>query len=112
MALKLDATKHSHMDSFQVGDTVRVMYKIREGDKTREQPYEGIVIGIKGSDVSKTFTVRKIGDQGVGVERIFPVNSPNISKLSVLKKGKVRRAKLFYLRDKVGKSAERIKVRN
>ena len=112
MALKLDATKHSHMDSFQVGDTVRVMYKIREGDKTREQPYEGIVIGIKGSDVSKTFTVRKIGDQGVGVERIFPVNSPNISKLSVLKKGKVRRAKLFYLRDKVGKSAERIKARN
>jgi len=112
MALKLDATKHSHMDSFQVGDTVRVMYKIREGEKTREQPYEGIVIGIKGSDVSKTFTVRKIGDQGIGVERIFPVNSPNISKLSVLKKGKVRRAKLFYLRDKVGKSAERIKARN
>ena len=112
MALKLDATKHSHMDSFQIGDTVRVMYKIREGEKTREQPYEGIVIGIKGSDVSKTFTVRKIGDQGIGVERIFPVNSPNISKLSVLKKGKVRRAKLFYLRDKVGKSAERIKARN
>ncbi len=111
MALKLDATKHAHMDSFQVGDTVRVMYKIREGEKTREQPYEGIVIGIKGSDVSKTFTVRKIGDHGVGVERIFPANSPNISKLSVLKKGKVRRAKLYYLRDKVGKAAERIKTR-
>jgi large subunit ribosomal protein L19 len=111
MAIKLDATNHEHMDSFQVGDTVRVLYRIREGEKVREQPFEGIVIGIKGSDVSKTFTVRRIGDHEIGIERIFPVNSPNISKLSVLKKGKVRRAKLYYLREKVGKAAERIKAR-
>ena len=111
MALKMDATNLKNIESFQVGDTVRVLYRIREGDKVREQPFEGIVIGIKGSDVSKTFTVRKIGDHGIGVERIFPVYSPNIAKLSVLKKGKVRRAKLYYLRDKVGKSAERIKTR-
>lgn len=109
MALKFDATRKENMKSFQVGDTVKVLYKIREGEKTRIQPFEGVVIAIKGSGISRTFTVRKIGDHGVGVERIFPANSPNISKLSVLKEGKVRRAKLYYLRGKVGKEAERIK---
>ncbi len=111
MALKFDANNLDHIESFQVGDTVRVMYTIREGDKTRQQPFEGIVIGIKGSGVSRTFTVRKIGDHGVGVERIFPVYSPNIAKLTVVKPGKVRRAKLYYLREKVGKEAVRIKPR-
>ena len=109
MALKFDATGKENIESFKVGDTVKVLYKIREGEKTRIQPFEGVVIAIKGSGVSRTFTVRKIGDHKVGVERIFPVNSPNISKLSVLKEGKVRRAKLYYLRGKVGKEAERIK---
>ena len=111
MALKFDASKIEYIESFQVGDTVRVFYKIREGEKTRIQPFEGIVIGIKGSDVSKTFTVRKIGADSIPVERIFPIYSPNISKLKVMKPGKVRRAKLYYLRDKVGRDAVRIKRR-
>jgi large subunit ribosomal protein L19 len=75
----------------------------------RTQPYQGIVIAIKGSGVSKTFTVRKIGADGVGVERIFPFHSPNIENIRIVKKGKVRRAKLYYLRDRVGKKATRIK---
>ena len=96
---------------FRVGDTVRVMYKIIEGDKVREQPYEGIVIQKKGKGVSKTFTVRRIGADSVGVERIFPEQSPNITSLTVLKTGKVRRAKLYYLRGKQGREASRIKER-
>jgi len=112
MALKFDASKIEHIESFQVGDTVRVHYKIREGKKTRIQPFEGIVIGIKGSDVSKTFTVRKIGAYLVPVERIFPIYTPNISKLDVIKKGKVRRAKLYYLRGKTGRAATNIKRRD
>lgn len=96
---------------FRVGDTVRVMYKITEGDKTRTQPYEGIVIGKKGSGISKTFTVRRVGADKIGVERIFPLYSPNIESVEVLKKGKVRRAKLYYLRDKKGRAATRIKER-
>jgi len=111
MALKFDASKIEHIESFQVGDTVRVHYKIREGEKTRIQPFEGIVIGIKGSDVSKTFIVRRIAADLVPVERIFPIYSPNISKLEVIKPGKVRRAKLYYLRGKVGRAATNIKRR-
>jgi large subunit ribosomal protein L19 len=111
MAMKFDASKLDNIESFQVGDTVKVYYKIREGEKTRIQPFEGIVISIKGSGVSRTFTVRKIGANGVAVERIFPVHSPNISKLKVTDTGKVRRAKLYYLRDKTGRAATRIKRR-
>ncbi len=111
MALKFDASQLDNIETFQVGDTVRINYKIREGDRTRIQPFEGIVIGIKGSGISKSFTVRRIGVHGIPVERIFPVHSPNISKLEVLKKGKVRRSKLYYLRDKTGRAAERIKER-
>lgn len=96
---------------FSVGDTIRVLYKITEDDKTRTQPYEGVVISKKGSDVSKTFTVRRIGARSVGVERIFPLASPNIEKVEILKKGKVRRAKLYYLREKKGRAAIRIKER-
>ena len=96
-------------ETFNVGDTVRVMYKIIEGGKERIQPFEGIVIGKKGEQVSKTFTVRRIGANGVGVERIFPVYSPNINDIQVVKKGHVRRAKLYYLRGKVGKAATKVK---
>jgi len=103
-----DISKKS-LSEFRVGDTIKVNYKIIEGEKVRTQPYQGIVIAIKGSGVSKTFTVRKIGADGVGVERIFPFHSPNIESIRIMKKGKVRRAKLYYLRDRVGRKATRIK---
>lgn len=99
------------LPDFRVGDTVRVSYKIIEGDTVRTQPFEGIVISKKGSGVSKTFTVRKIGADSIGVERIFPLQSPNIEDLKVVKLGKVRRAKLYYLRGKKGREATRIKER-
>jgi len=89
---------------FKVGDTIRVHYKIVEGDKERIQPFEGIVIRIKGSGTNKTFTVRK-ESYGVGIERIFPFASPNIEKIEIVKYGKVRRAKLYFLRKYRGKEA-------
>lgn len=93
--------------SFRIGDTVRVFYKVVEGKKTRVQPFEGIVIARKGAGVSQTFTVRKIASQKIGVERIFPMFSPNVEKVEVVKKPKrrVRKAKLYYLRDRIGKAA-------
>ena len=94
---------------FNPGDSVRVHYKIIEGDKHRIQPYEGIVLAKKGSGVSKTFTVRRISTDGVAVERIFPLFSPNITKLEVTRHGKVRRAKLYYLRGKKGRAATKVK---
>ncbi len=97
--------------SFNVGDTVRVMYKIKEGEKERVQPFEGIVIGKKGEGVSKTFTVRRIGANNIGVERIFPTYSPSINEIQIVKHGRVRRAKLYYLRGKLGKAATRVKER-
>lgn len=97
------------LPAFRAGDTVKVHYKIIEGDKTRVQPYEGIVISKRGSGVSKSFTVRKIGADGIGVERIFPLNTPNIQSLEVTKVGKARRAKLYYLRAKKGKAATKVK---
>jgi large subunit ribosomal protein L19 len=96
-------------DDFRVGDTIRILYKIIEGDKLRTQPYEGIVISKRGEDMSKSFTVRRIGADGVGIERIFPASSPNIDSIKVTKRGKVRRAKLYFLRGKVGRAAMRIK---
>jgi large subunit ribosomal protein L19 len=90
------------------GDTISVFVKVIEGDKERVQQFQGIVMGIRGSGISRTFRVRKISN-GVGVERIFPVNSPNIAKIERIKEGKVRRAKLFYLRKLTGKSATKIK---
>ena len=96
---------------FRVGDSIRVFYKIIEGEKSRVQPFEGIVIAIKGKELSKTFTVRKIGAGQIGVERIFPFQSPNIDKIEVTKYGNVRRSKLYYLRDKIGKAATKIKER-
>jgi len=97
------------IEEFRVGDTVKINYKIIEGDKTRIQPYSGIVISKKGSGISKTFTVRKISANGVGVERIFPLFSPNIERLKVVRKGKARRSKLYYLRERIGKQATRIR---
>ena len=94
---------------FRPGDNVSVSYRIIEGAKERIQLFRGDVIQIKGEGINKTFTVRKISN-GVGVERIFPVNSPSIADIKILKRGKVRRAKLYYLRDLVGKKA-RIKER-
>lgn len=94
---------------FKPGDTVKVSWRIREEGKERTQSFEGVVIAIKGAGVSKTFTVRKIASQGIGVERIFPLYSPNLQKVAVTKKGKVRRAKLYYLRKKVGKKATKVR---
>ncbi|MDP3296299.1 MAG: 50S ribosomal protein L19 [Thermodesulfovibrionia bacterium] len=90
---------------FRVGDTVRVSIQVKEGDKERLQAFEGIVIGRKGSGIRETFTVRKIS-YGIGVEKVFPIHSPLISKIELIKEGKVRRAKLYYLRGKKGKAAK------
>jgi large subunit ribosomal protein L19 len=90
--------------SFKAGDTVSVHYKIREGSKERIQIYQGVVLQRNSTGVNETFTVRKMSN-GIGVERIFPVNSPNIAKIEVNNHGKVRRAKLFYLRELTGKAA-------
>ncbi len=91
--------------AFEIGDTVRVDVKIREGERERIQAFEGTVIAEKGSGISKTFTVRRIS-YGVGVERVFPVHSPNVAAVKVIRHGKVRRNKLYYLRDRVGKAAK------
>ncbi len=90
---------------FEIGDTVRVHVKVVEGEKERIQVYEGTVIARKGTLNTETFTVRKVS-YGVGVERIFPIHSPNVSKVAVVRQGKVRRAKLYYLRSKKGKFAK------
>jgi large subunit ribosomal protein L19 len=89
---------------FKTGDTIVVTYKIVEGDKTREQDFRGDVIQIKGHGLTRTFTVRKMS-HGVGVERIFSFSNPNIAAIAVVKRGKVRRARLYYLRGLVGKKA-------
>jgi large subunit ribosomal protein L19 len=91
--------------NFKVGDTVKVHFKIVEGKTERVQIYEGLVIAIKNSKVGKTFTVRKIS-YGVGVERVFPLHSPRIVKVELVRPGKVRRAKLYYIREKIGKGAK------
>ncbi|MCZ7603641.1 MAG: 50S ribosomal protein L19 [Melioribacteraceae bacterium] len=98
------------LPEFKTGDRVRVHVRVIEGDKERIQPFEGDVISIRGGASDKTFTVRKISS-GVGVERIFNYNSPKIAKVEVVKEGKVRRAKLYYLRNLSGKAA-RIKDKN
>lgn len=98
-------TPKSKIQEFGSGDTVRVHYRAIEGDKERIQPFEGIVLAKRGEGESKTFTVRKIASRGIGVERIFPLSSPNIEELEVVKHGKARRSKLYYLRKKLGKKA-------
>jgi len=89
---------------FNVGDTLRVEVEIVEGDRTRTQPFEGVVIARKGTASRETFTLRRIAS-GVGVERTFPLHSPRLASMKVVRRGKVRRAKLYYLRRKVGKKA-------
>jgi len=93
------------LPEFKIGDTVKVGVRIREGKNERVQMFEGTVIAIKGSGISKTFTVRRVS-YGVGIERVFPFNSANIESVQVIRQGKVRRAKLYYLRDRVGKAAK------
>ena len=95
------------LPDFRPGDTVKVMVRVREGEKERLQAFEGVCIAKKGGGISETFTVRKVS-AGVGVERIFPIHSPNVGSVEVVRHGKVRRAKLYYLRRLTGK-AGRIK---
>ena len=106
-ALKLIAqdSLKAEKPAFSIGDTVRVDVKIREGERERIQAFEGTVIASNGSGVTETFTVRRVS-YGVGVERVFPVNSPNVADVKIVRYGKVRRAKLYYLRDRVGKASK------
>ena len=106
-ALKLIAedSLKKEMPEVEIGYTVKVDVNIREGDRERIQVFEGTVIGRKGSGISETFTVRRVS-YGVGVERVFPIHSPNVKNVSIVRKGRVRRAKLYYLRDRVGKAAK------
>jgi large subunit ribosomal protein L19 len=89
---------------FNVGDTVRIMVRVVEGSKEREQAFQGVVIKARGGGAGQSFTVRKISG-GIGVERVFPFHSPNIKSVKVIRRGRVRRSKLYYLRDRVGKAA-------
>lgn len=100
-----ESQKRDDIESFKVGDTVKVHFKIVEGKNERIQIYEGLVICFKNSDIGKTFTVRK-NSYGVGVERVFPFYSPRIARVEMIRPGKVRRAKLYYIRDKIGKAAK------
>ena len=95
----------TEIDDFKVGDTVKVHFKIVEGKNERIQIYEGLVIAMKNSKTGKTFMVRK-NSYGVGVERVFPIHSPRVVRVEVVRPGKVRRAKLYYIRDKIGKAAK------
>ena len=106
-ALKLisDSSMRKEIPAFNVGDTVKVHVKIVEGEKSRIQVFEGTVIAKKHGGISETFTVRRVA-HGCGIERVFPVHSPSVDKVEVVRKGKVRRAKLYYLRDRVGKAAK------
>jgi len=93
-----------NLPEFKSGDNVRVHVRIKEGDKERIQVFQGDVIAKKGKGINGTFTVRKVSS-GIGVERIFPLHSPNVTKIQVMRKGDVRRSKLYYLRDRTGKAA-------
>jgi large subunit ribosomal protein L19 len=99
----------SDLPAIYVGDTVRVGVRIREGGKERVQPYEGTVIAMRNGGINETITVRRIF-QGIGVERVFLLHSPRVASIKIIRRGKVRRAKLYYLRDRVGK-ATRVKQR-
>ena len=108
----MDAMKHftegmikENKPQFEVGDTVRVSVRIKEGDKERIQAFEGTVIAKKHGGIAETFTVRRVA-HGVGIERVFPIHSPAVASVDVVRRGKVRRAKLYYLRDRVGKAAK------
>ena len=106
-ALKIisEGSIQAEKPQFNVGDTVRVDVRIKEGERERIQAFEGTVIAKKHGGVAETFTVRRVS-YGVGIERVFPINSPFVEKVTVVRKGKVRRAKLFYLRGRTGKAAK------
>ncbi len=106
-ALKLieNQSMKSELPELNIGDTVKVHVKIKEGDKERIQVFEGTIIAKKHGGIAETFTVRRLS-HGCGVERVFPVHSPNVAKVEIVRSGRVRRAKLFYLRDRVGKAAK------
>jgi large subunit ribosomal protein L19 len=104
-AFEASQIENKEIPQFRAGDTVRVAVEIKEGDKTRIQNFEGVCISIRGTGTGKTFTVRKIGANNIGVERIFPLYSDSIESITVVRRGKVRRAKLYYLRSRKGKAA-------
>lgn len=106
-ALKLisESSMKSEVPAFEVGDTVKVHVRIKEGQKYRIQVFEGTVIAKRHGGIQKTFTVRRVA-HGCGIERVFPVHSPVVDKVEVVRHGKVRRSKLYYLRDRVGKAAK------
>ncbi|MCF7943081.1 MAG: 50S ribosomal protein L19 [Spirochaetia bacterium] len=103
-AIELEQQKDNAVN-FRIGDTVKIFFKIVEGQTERIQVFEGLVIAMKNGGIRKTVTVRKMS-YGVGVERVFPVHSPRIDHIEVVRRGRVRRAKLYYIRDRVGKSAK------
>jgi len=100
-----------NIPDFRAGDTVRLAVTIKEGDKTRVQSYEGVCIALSGTGTGKTMTVRKIGANAIGIERIFPIYSDSVTEIKVLRRGRVRRAKLYYLRDLAGKKARIKEIR-
>ena len=104
-AFEQKQSQQKKIPEFRAGDTLRVAVTIKEGDKTRIQNFEGVCIAKRGSGTGATFIVRKIGANNIGVERIFPLYSDSIESITVLRRGRVRRAKLFYLRDRKGKAA-------
>ncbi len=104
-AFEAKQVESKNIPDFRAGDTLRVAVTIKEGDKTRVQNFEGVCIARRGQGTGETFIVRKIGANGIGVERIFPIFSDSINEIKVLRRGKVRRAKLFYLRGRKGKAA-------
>lgn len=100
-----ESSMKKELPKFNVGDTVKVDVNIKEGERERIQTFEGTVIARKGSQIGETFTVRRVS-YGVGVERVFPLHSPNIKDVKVIRKGRVRRSKLYYLRNRIGKAAK------
>ena len=106
-ALKLIAqdSMKAEVPNIEIGDTIKIDVNIREGERERIQVFEGTVIARKGSGVSETFTVRRVS-YGVGVERVFPIHSPNVVSVEIIRHGRVRRSKLYYLRDRVGKASK------
>ena len=100
-----------NIPEFRAGDTVRLAVTIKEGEKTRVQNYEGVCIAIRGTGTGRTINIRKIGANGVGIERIFPIYTDSINEITVVRRGRVRRAKLFYLRDLAGKKARIKEIR-
>jgi large subunit ribosomal protein L19 len=104
-AFEASQIANKEIPQFRAGDTLRVAVEIKEGDKTRIQNFEGVCISVRGQGTGRTFTVRKIGANNIGIERIFPIYSDSIDSITVLRRGRVRRAKLYYLRSRKGKAA-------